>query len=97
MLSPVVSLSLACAVLSVHANKQRSVKRCARICRSFALHNTGIELNQGDTIGGTVGRGDVAEVVVEAALSPSAENTIFEVYGERGRGRERDKTDRQKE
>lgn len=44
-------------------------------------NTTGIELNQGDTIGGTVGRADVAEVVVEAALSPAAENTIFEVYG----------------
>lgn len=46
---------------------------------------TGIELNQGDTIGGTVGRADVAEVVVEAALSPATENTIFEVYGESDR------------
>lgn len=42
----------------------------------------GIELNQGDTIGGTINRIDVAEVVVEAALSPATENTLFEVYGE---------------
>lgn len=42
----------------------------------------GIELNQGDTIGGTVNRADVAEIVVEAALSPATENTLFEVYGE---------------
>eukprot|EP00904_Undaria_pinnatifida_P004351 jgi/Undpi1/13917/HiC_scaffold_9.g03568.m1 len=40
----------------------------------------GIELNQGDTIGGTVNRADVAEVLVEAALSPSTENTLFEIY-----------------
>ncbi|CAM9322475.1 unnamed protein product [Ectocarpus sp. 13 AM-2016] len=46
----------------------------------------GIELNQGDTIGGTVGRGDVAEVVVEAALSPATENTIFEIYDKKSRG-----------
>lgn len=26
-------------------------------------------------------RVDVAEVVVEAALSPAAENTLFELYG----------------
>lgn len=40
----------------------------------------GIELNQGDTIGGTVNRADVAEVLVEAALSPATENVVFEVY-----------------
>ncbi|CAM9815652.1 unnamed protein product [Pylaiella littoralis] len=45
-----------------------------------------IELNQGDTIGGTVGRGDVAEVVVEAALSPVTENTIFEIYDKKSGG-----------
>lgn len=44
---------------------------------------SGIELNQGDTIGGTVNRADVAEVVVEAALSPAAENAVFELYGTR--------------
>ena len=44
--------------------------------------SAGIELNQGDTIGGTVNRADVAEVLVEAALSPSTENILFEVYGE---------------
>ncbi|CAM9547189.1 unnamed protein product [Scytosiphon promiscuus] len=46
----------------------------------------GIELNQGDTIGGTVGRADVAEVVVEAALSPATENTVFEIYDKKSRG-----------
>lgn len=39
-------------------------------------------MNQGDTIGGTINRADVAEVVVEAALSPATDNILFEVYGE---------------
>eukprot|EP00752_Nemacystus_decipiens_P006971 g6254.t1 len=46
----------------------------------------GIELNQGDTIGGTIGRADVAEVIVEAALSPATENTVFEVYEKKSAG-----------
>lgn len=41
----------------------------------------GLELNQGDDIGGTVNRADVAEVVVEAVLSPATASTLFEVYG----------------
>ncbi|CAM9754478.1 unnamed protein product [Ascophyllum nodosum] len=46
----------------------------------------GIELNQGDTIGGTIDRADVAEVIVEAALSPATKNMMFEVYDKRTSG-----------
>ncbi|CAM9666110.1 unnamed protein product [Discosporangium mesarthrocarpum] len=45
-----------------------------------------IELNQGDTIGGTISRSNLAEVVVEAALSPDTENTAFEVFDGSTRG-----------
>lgn len=54
----------------------------ARVFRTCFCGRLGVELNQGDTIGGTVTRADVAEVVVEAALSPATENTLFELYGE---------------
>ncbi|CAM9467773.1 unnamed protein product [Choristocarpus tenellus] len=46
----------------------------------------GMELNQGDTIGGTISRADLAEVAVEAALSEAAEDTAFEVFDGSTRG-----------
>lgn len=87
-----------CVVRAYETHTKRGLTFVVRVCRSLpssfslclSLPLTGIELNQGDTIGGTVGRGDVAEVVVEAALSPVTENTIFEIYGEKERGRERE-------
>lgn len=75
-----------CKEAASHARSKHwcSVRACTtKYCGlRTSVVDAGIELNQGDTIGGTVGRGDVAEVVVEAALSPATENTIFEIYGE---------------
>lgn len=55
---------------------------CGKSCQELSPLAAGLEVNQGDTIGGTINRADVAEVVIEAALSPATENILFEVYGE---------------